>query len=136
MLQPCFIEVCAGVILIKKSHVLLIQRAQYPMKDAWSIPGGHQKIGESIHITAQRELYEETGLNAQIGSVLGVFDKIDNHAGRHFLLVNFIATCPVGQLKAQSDARDARWVLLDKLADYQLSNDLFDLIRQASSTTI
>src|SRR6202030_2847377 len=36
----------------------------------WTLPGGEVKRGESLVKALRRELYEETGLRAQIGSLL------------------------------------------------------------------
>src|SRR5260370_33715462 len=43
----------------------------------WTLPGGKVKRGESLVKALRRELYEETGLRAQIGSLLGVLDQRD-----------------------------------------------------------
>jgi ADP-ribose pyrophosphatase YjhB (NUDIX family) len=46
----------------------------------WTLPGGKVKRGESLVKALKRELYEETGLRAQIGSLLGVLDRHDKDA--------------------------------------------------------
>jgi 8-oxo-dGTP diphosphatase len=46
----------------------------------WTLPGGKVKRGESLVKALRRELYEETGLHAQIGSLLGVLDRRDKDA--------------------------------------------------------
>src|ERR1700722_5641404 len=46
----------------------------------WTLPGGKVKGGESLVKALKRELYEETGLHAQIGSLLGVLDRRDKDA--------------------------------------------------------
>jgi len=46
----------------------------------WTLPGGKVKRGESLVKALKRELYEETGLHAQIGSLLGVLDRRDKDA--------------------------------------------------------
>jgi len=46
----------------------------------WTLPGGKVKRGESLVKALRRELYEETGLNAEIGSLLGVLDRRDKDA--------------------------------------------------------
>ena len=46
----------------------------------WTLPGGKVKRGESLVKALKRELYEETGLDAEIGSFLGVLDRRDKDA--------------------------------------------------------
>jgi ADP-ribose pyrophosphatase YjhB (NUDIX family) len=46
----------------------------------WTLPGGKVKRGESLVKAIRRELYEETGLRVEIGSLLGVLDRRDKDA--------------------------------------------------------
>ena len=46
----------------------------------WTLPGGNVKRGESLVKAIRRELYEETGLRVEIGSLLGVLDRRDKDA--------------------------------------------------------
>ena len=52
----------------------------------WILPGGKVKRGESLVKALRRELYEETGLRAQIRSLLGVLDRRDQDGIRSSLL--------------------------------------------------
>jgi 8-oxo-dGTP diphosphatase len=59
-------------------RVLLVRQA-VGLK-LWTLPGGKVKRGESLVKALRRELYEETGLRVQIGSLLGVLDRRDKDA--------------------------------------------------------
>jgi ADP-ribose pyrophosphatase YjhB (NUDIX family) len=58
-----------------EQRVLLVRQAAGLR--LWTLPGGKVKRGESLVKAVRRELYEETGLRVQIGSLLGVLDRRD-----------------------------------------------------------
>ncbi|WP_218048949.1 NUDIX hydrolase [Curvivirga aplysinae] len=121
-----------GVVLLWENNVLLIQRDTPPKQGTWSIPGGKQEFGETMKQAATREVKEETGLIIQEEKLklLDVADMIQlPHF--HYSLIDFYVTEFSGELKAGSDAKDARWVPLDDLSDYQIWAETARVIRMA-----
>jgi ADP-ribose pyrophosphatase YjhB (NUDIX family) len=59
-------------------NILLVRQAA-GLK-LWTLPGGKVKRGESLVKALKREVYEETSLRVQVGSLLGVLDRRDKDA--------------------------------------------------------
>jgi 8-oxo-dGTP diphosphatase len=47
----------------------------HPDDGTWTAPGGSMEWGESPEATARRELFEETGLSADLGPILGIYSS-------------------------------------------------------------
>lgn len=60
--SPIIAPGSAIIVLNEKNEILLQLRSD---TDDWGLPGGGMEIGDSFEETAQKELYEETGLIAQ-----------------------------------------------------------------------
>jgi ADP-ribose pyrophosphatase YjhB (NUDIX family) len=52
----------AGMLVVRRDRVLLLERAHDPRMGFLDIPGGFVEAGESLEGAARRELREETGL--------------------------------------------------------------------------
>jgi len=62
----------AGTVVLNGCKILLIKRNDDGL---WAIPGGLVEVGETAAEAAQRELFEETGIRAEVIRLLGVFDS-------------------------------------------------------------
>ena len=104
-------------------RLLLVERGNPPHQGRWSLPGGRVEGGETIAAAAARELAEETGLEAAVGEIAGVVERIGE--GFHYLIVDLWAELSDGAVPvAAGDAADARLVGLDELPAYPLSPGL------------
>lgn len=106
--------VSIGALVIENGRALLIRRGKEPLKGEWSVPGGAVEVGETLAAAVKRELREETGLEAEVGEVIGVFDRIYPDAtGRteyHYVLVDFLCRRTSGEARAAGDVDAARWL--------------------------
>ncbi|GAA0778241.1 NUDIX domain-containing protein [Roseibium denhamense] len=103
-----------SVLCHMDGRVLLIKRSKDPYKHHWSLPGGHLEYGETLHDAAVRELFEETGLTADLGEPIEVVDAIqkdqDGSPITHYVLVVFFGAYQSGDLKPGSDALESAWL--------------------------
>jgi 8-oxo-dGTP diphosphatase len=124
-----------GIICFKGSNVLLIKRGKPPRAGSWSLPGGRQKLGETVRECALRELVQETGVEAEIGALVDVVDSITRDAEGalqyHYTLVDFRADWIAGEPRAGGDAADARWFTRSELVELELWAETRRVIEQA-----
>ena len=122
-----------GVVAIKDGRVLLIRRAKPPRAGRWSLPGGRQRLGETVRETARRELREETGVEVEVTALLDVVDSITrDDAGAiayHYTLVDVLAEWRGGAPRAGGDAAEAFWADPEDLGSYELWDETLRLIR-------
>jgi len=121
-----------GAIIIENARVLLVKRAHPPIAGQWSIPGGALEVGELVRDAAIREAQEETGLLVEPGELLGVFDRILRNAEQrvqyHYVLIDFLCRPMGGELRAASDAAEARWFTREELPALNLADDTHEVI--------
>ncbi len=114
-----------GAVVWRGDEVLLVRRRHPPRRDRWSLPGGLQKLGETLFEAARREVREETGVDIRVLGVADVVDLIerDGAGGRiryHYTLVDVVAVWLAGEAAAATDADDAAWTDVAGLPRFRL----------------
>lgn len=125
-------QLAVGVFLFdQQSRLLLIERGRPPAAGLWTIPGGRVERGESLEDACRREMREETGIEIGGLEFVTVFERIETDY--HYVILDYCASqvgSPVVPV-AGDDAANARWVGLDQLSDYELTDGLFPVIPKA-----
>lgn len=113
-----------GIVCFRGDDVLMIRRGKAPREGSWSLPGGRQKLGETVRECALRELVQETGVQATVGPLVDVVDSMtrdgDGGLQYHYTLVDFRADWLSVAPRAGGDAADARWFTPEELAALDL----------------
>lgn len=124
-----------GVVVFRGDEVLLAQRGKPPNMYSWSIPGGAQELGETVHEAANRELMEETGIEVDIIGLVEVVDSIrrddDGAVAFHFTLVDLAAEWRSGEAVAGDDVPELKWVRIDDIDAFDLRAATARVIRKA-----
>jgi 8-oxo-dGTP diphosphatase len=118
-----------GALIVHEGRLVLVRRGVDPGKGRWSIPGGVVDIGEKVREAAVREAEEECGLNIEI-AVDRPMDVVDSISGKdekgrlryHYVLLQFLARPRGGKVNASSDVIDAKWVPLEEVETYELTD--------------
>lgn len=126
-----------GVVVWRDDRVLLIRRGKPPGLGQWSLPGGAQQLGETVHETARREVMEETGLHIHVTGLIDVVDGIhrdsDGRVEYHYTLIDLAATAVAGEAVAADDAQEAAWFAPETLATLGLWSETERIIRASEN---
>ena len=106
---------------MRGDRVLVVRRANPPIRGRWGFPGGVLELGETVAEGAMRELKEETGITAEPADTLTVIDTIDrDDEGRvryHYTLVVVVGTWQSGEGIAGSDADEVAWLTRTEIVE-------------------
>jgi ADP-ribose pyrophosphatase YjhB (NUDIX family) len=115
--------VAVGAVVWKDDRLLLVKRAFPPRQGMWSLPGGRQAAGETVHQAAEREIREEAGIEITLLGVAAVVDLIDRDQREiryHYTVIDMLAEWRSGEAVAGDDALDVIWVSVAELGKLDL----------------
>ncbi len=131
-------EVCVGGAIFRGGRLLLLRRnnnlVSFP--GIWDSPGGRVKTGEDLTTALRRELMEETGFSAKVGSPFyaATFDRRGRGAKRiRSVVVEFLCTGPSREPPRvnPSEASEFAWVRFKDVPKYR-TTPLVNKIRRAA----
>lgn len=106
----------------------MVRRGRGPASGLWSLPGGRVEQGERLADALRREVEEETGLRVRVGEVAGVFEILSE---RHYVVIDhFVVVEGTADVRAGSDASDARWVPLHEIENLECTPRLVETLRE------
>lgn len=131
-----------GGVVIDQGRVLLVRRANEPLRGQWSIPGGKLELGETLQEGVVRELLQETGLEVRVLDLIEIFEHIDSgtQAGAapgktgprfHYVIADYLCERVAGEPQAASDVTDVIFAREDELQNFALTPVAQRVLRKA-----
>lgn len=97
----------AVVVLVTDQHgrLLYVRRNHEPEMYRWAWPSGFVDAGERVEDAAVREVREETGVDVEIGDLLGVWSETSDQT----VVIAYRAVARGGALRPGPEALAAAW---------------------------
>jgi ADP-ribose pyrophosphatase YjhB (NUDIX family) len=135
---PAF-AVTVDVVVLTMSddrlQVLLVRRAVAPFEGMWAIPGGFKRPSETLDEAAQRELFQETGVDgASLLTQFGAYGDPGRDPRMNVVTVAYLAALPdVDGVVAGADAASAALVPVSEVLEgkVELAFDHVQIVRDA-----
>jgi len=115
-------EICAGGFVVRAGAVLALRR----WNGVWLPPKGHVDPGETLAQAACREVWEETGLRAEVREKLGetAYSHREDGTLRHKRVHWFLMTAGSGEARPEEGVfTEARWVGPDGIDLFTFAHD-------------
>ncbi|MEV8611568.1 NUDIX domain-containing protein [Amycolatopsis sp. NPDC051373] len=102
----------------ERGYILMIRRTD---NDLYSIPGGQLELGETLSQTAVREVREETGIECEVVSLVGLYSNpkhvvaYDDGEVRQEFSICFRARSLGGTPRTSDESKEVLWVAPDRL---------------------
>lgn len=122
-----------AVVVCGKGKITLIKRKKDPYKDSWALPGGFVEYGETVETAVLREVKEETGLDIQIITLVGVYSDPDRDPRGHTVTICYLAKKVGGTLKADTDASKVQCFRRDEISKLNLAFDHNIILNDSTS---
>lgn len=81
------ITVGVGAFMVRGGRLLVVKRTYGLIKGLWSIPSGYVEPHESIVMTLEREVREETAIEGRVGPLIAVRNRVTQDVNDTFLIM-------------------------------------------------
>jgi len=100
--------VAACALVSRPDETVLLVRTHHR---GWVVPGGQIEQGESLVDGAVREIFEESGVNARVHTLVGICSNIRTPTK---VIFSFLADFVSGELRPSEETPEVRWVPRDE----------------------
>lgn len=112
-----------AIVTDDSGRIALVKRKDNQL---WALPGGGMELGESIEEGAVREVKEETGLDVEVVSLVGVYTNprhvmaYDDGEVRQQFSLCFTTKLVGGELQFDDESTDIAWVSETELDEHPM----------------
>lgn len=99
---PRHIVAVMGVVVDRTGRILLVRGA----RRGWEPPGGQVERGEDLPGALRREIAEESGCQAEVGRLVGIYSNVGPLG---IVIFTFLCTHSGGEPRAGHECLDAGW---------------------------
>jgi 8-oxo-dGTP diphosphatase len=134
-LYPARPIVAVSVAVFREGRVLIGRRARAPLAGRFSLPGGAVELGETLIEAAKRELFEETGVEAEIIDFNRHVEPIVKEGGRiraHFVIASFVGRWTRGEARVSKEIDAVAWIEPGALANLLTTPELGEILESAA----
>lgn len=102
------LKVGAAVLIEQGGRLLLLRRSYEPWLGTWMVPAGYVEADENPKNAAIREVYEETGLNVELGELFNTYYFDDDPRGKGVVFV-YTARKISGEIRINGESSAAKY---------------------------
>ncbi|NIP40913.1 MAG: NUDIX domain-containing protein [Candidatus Aenigmarchaeota archaeon] len=98
-----------GIVFLD-NKILLVKRSERPYRGYWVLPGGYVEVGETVEEAVLREVREETGLDTEIGRMVGVYSDPGRDPRGHNVAIAYVLKVIGGEIRPEEkETSDVRY---------------------------
>jgi len=117
-------RITVDALIIIDKDLLLVKRGNEPFQGLYALPGGFVEIGETTEEAIEREVFEETGIDAEVANLFGVYSTPDRDPRGHTISIVYELRKIGGNLKSGSDAKEVKLLPLTEIPHLAFDHDL------------
>ena len=121
MAMPTHIIACGGLVEDQAGNILIVKTHH----GGWVFTGGQVEVGENLMDGVIREVKEESGIDIEVTSLIGVYTNSGMHKWYDGvtdvptkLMLDFACKPIGGELGTSDETTDSRWIKKEKVLDF------------------
>lgn len=118
---PKHILAVGGIVLNDQEEVLLVRTHN----SGWVFPGGQVENEENLVEALIREVFEESGINIEVGSLIGIYSNTKGYPGFNGyediptkLMLDFEGKALSGELTTSDETDACQWVKKEEVLNW------------------